>query len=285
MPPTLTHHRYKLALTLALLLSGLIFSRAWAQEPMVGEIRLWAGSTAPPGWAICDGSYFNPTDPDYIPLFDVIDYDYGFDSGLFRLPDFRGRVAVGISASDSEFDALGESGGAKTHILAVREMPEHSHPWRGRDGVDRSGITYGVTVGAGVGIVTNSGGTTVNQSPFIQPAGGGDPHNNLQPYQVVNYIIYTGVGLPTPTPSPTPTETATPTITPTPDGSATPTPTATATVSGTLYLPSVLSQTLSSGHVMTVPMQVSAGEAIISMVMLSVVGLVSLTVVYRVVKP
>jgi microcystin-dependent protein len=280
--------RYRLALTLALLLCGLIFSRARAQEPMVGEIRGWGGLTAPAGWAICDGAVIMLSEAEYGPLLEVIAYRFGgaVELEYFQLPDLRGRVPVGRTGTGDEFDGLGDTGGEKTHTLTEAEMPSHNHPWKARDGIDRTGITYGITVGSGIGIVTNSGGTVVNQSPFISPTGGDEPHNNLQPYQVINYIIYTGVGLPTPTPTPTATatQTATPTLTPTPDGSATPTPTATATVSGTMYLPSVYSQTLSSGNILTVPLEMTAGQAIISMVLLSGLAVLVLQFVFKVVK-
>jgi hypothetical protein len=85
-----------------------------------------------------------------------------------------GRVLVGLDSGQTEFDTLGETGGAKTHTLTIPEMPSHNHS------VDESNYTGGgnaIAVGASPSIYPANSGTNA--------AGGGLAHNNLQPYIVV----------------------------------------------------------------------------------------------------
>ncbi len=91
-----------------------------------GVINIFAGSTAPDGYLICDGSEVSRTE--YADLFAVIGTTYGEGDGstTFNLPDLQSRIPVGISA-EPEFDELGKTGGAKEHVLTVNEMPAHSH--------------------------------------------------------------------------------------------------------------------------------------------------------------
>jgi len=143
---------------------------------IVGEIRGYSGATAPTGWLLCNGAAIDRTT--YADLFAVTGILYGAGDGAttFNIPDLRGRVAVGKS-TDTEFDALGETGGEKTHLLTTDEMPAHTHTQTTSSfniNADNSGSR------AGNATTTNTGST-----------GGGAAHNNLQPYQVINYIIKT----------------------------------------------------------------------------------------------
>lgn len=92
-----------------------------------GMISQYAGATSPNGWLICDGSAVSRTT--YSSLFTAIGTTYGTGNGstTFNLPNLKGRVVVGVDAAQTEFDALGETGGAKTHTLTVAEMPSHTH--------------------------------------------------------------------------------------------------------------------------------------------------------------
>lgn len=144
----------------------------------VGAIEIFAGSTAPSGWLICDGSAVSRTT--YANLFDVIGTTYGNGDGstTFNIPDLKGKVIVGLDSSDTDFDTLGETGGEKTHTLTIDEMPAHKH------GIANSGsLTPGY-----VGMLRNEAVDSYSDS-FCESKGGDQPHNNLQPYLVMNYII------------------------------------------------------------------------------------------------
>lgn len=158
----------------------------------VGSIIAYSSDTIPNGWLLCDGSSFSTTS--YPELFEIIGTTYGYDDERNpKLPDLRGRVAVGkkaaTSSSDTDFNELGKTGGEKTHTLTVDEMPSHTHD---------VAIAVNNTVAGGARYYFNSAGTTSapitdtaawSNSLTAKATGGGQSHNNLQPYLVTNYII------------------------------------------------------------------------------------------------
>lgn len=92
-----------------------------------GSVTPFAGSGTPSGWLVCDGTAVSRAT--YATLFTAIGIAYGAGDGstTFNLPNLKGKVPVGLDAAQTEFDALGESGGSKTHTLTVAEMPSHTH--------------------------------------------------------------------------------------------------------------------------------------------------------------
>ena len=150
----------------------------------VGSIVLWPSNTAPAGWFICNGDAISRTK--YEDLFSVVGISYGpgDNSTTFNLPDFRGRTPVGVNdgtGSVSETFSLASSGGEVTHTLTINEMPSHSH---------------GISANAHISSQAHSSGEArwpwtdwqeANRATWN--AGGGQAHNNMQPYLVVNYII------------------------------------------------------------------------------------------------
>lgn len=159
-----------------------------------GFIQPFAGSVPPSGWMLCDGSELLRAQ--YPELFSVIGTTYGSSGPLyFNLPDFRGRTLVGIDGAQIEFNAIGKIGGAKTHILTIAEMPSHSHQWANA-GTNNPGsvpANYDDIVGANA--FSLGTGPTDPESVLnaIKPRGGGEAHNNLQPFSVVNYVISLGI--------------------------------------------------------------------------------------------
>ena len=147
-----------------------------------GAILQFAGLTAPEGYLLCQGQAVSRAG--YARLYAVIGVIYGAGDGstTFNIPDYRGRVPVGFSPGEIEFATLGQRGGAKRHTLTVDEIPSHDHE-------PRSGWGPGGGLGDGWSRVDgnnprNSWGRTVS-------AGGGQSHNNLQPYIAANFIIRT----------------------------------------------------------------------------------------------
>lgn len=92
-----------------------------------GSIVMFAMSTPPADWLVCDGSAVSRTT--YAALYAVIGDTYGAGNGTttFNLPNLKGRVPVGQNASDANFNVMGETGGASTHTLTSAEMPSHGH--------------------------------------------------------------------------------------------------------------------------------------------------------------
>ena len=92
---------------------------------VVGSILPFAGATAPEGYLFARGQ--SVAVADYQRLFDVIGYAYGGSGANFSLPNLQGRVPVGFNSSETDFNALGKTGGSTTHTLTVNEMPSHTH--------------------------------------------------------------------------------------------------------------------------------------------------------------
>jgi microcystin-dependent protein len=98
-----------------------------ALQTPTGLINPYAGLTAPTGWLICNGASVSRTT--YASLFSVISTTYGVGDGstTFTLPNLKGRMPVGLDSTQTEFDAMGETGGVKSVTLTEAQMPLHSH--------------------------------------------------------------------------------------------------------------------------------------------------------------
>ncbi len=172
------------------------------QTVPTGTVSAFAGSAAPTGYALCDGSAVNRTTQ--AALFGVIGTTYGVGDGstTFNLPDLRGRVVAGMGESllGATADTLGEDNGlianTKTHTLTEAEMPSHNH---------EAGNFKGVNTGNAISRHFGVGSTSVNvpyfsefgssqpstDSSLTSSVGGGSAHNNVQPTIILNYIIKT----------------------------------------------------------------------------------------------
>lgn len=139
----------------------------------IGSIVPYGNETAPANWLICDGSAISRTT--YADLFAVIGTNFGSGDGstTFNLPNMKGKVAVGLNSNDNDFNTIGKTGGEKTHTLTVDEMPSNIIDTTSTDNNSDGYIARGGYTADGT---YNIGGQS-------------QPHNNLQPYQVQNYII------------------------------------------------------------------------------------------------
>lgn len=149
----------------------------------LGTIYPFTSSTIPEGYLLCDGAAISRTE--YSDLFAIIGTIYGVGDGstTFNLPNIAGKTIVGKSA-ETEFDTLGEVGGAKTHTLDVTQIPSHQHRLiHYNDDYNNTGG------GTGFGFTYDGTNTPVNDNYLSAATGGGLAHNNLQPYITLNYII------------------------------------------------------------------------------------------------
>ena len=148
----------------------------------VASVIPYAGTTAPTGWLLADGAAVSRVT--YSDLFAVIGTTYGVGDGstTFNVPNLKGRIPVGQDAAQSEFNVIGETGGAKTHTLSATEMPSHTHSYQ--DSTTSNGF---VTNGTGSSETVQS--TRADFGRTTGSAGGNGAHNNLQPYIVMNHII------------------------------------------------------------------------------------------------
>lgn len=164
-------------------------SQALADLIPVGVIVPFAGKKAPSGWALCHGGGL-PKD-EYPELFDMVGYVYGGEGNEFGIPDMRTRVPVGYDVRNEPFNTIGNKGGAAEVTLTVAQMPSHNHSQyvthrhssgRTGPGVRRDHITD-------ISHDKVTGYPKFPQGVNTGNKGGGQPHNNLQPYIVLEYII------------------------------------------------------------------------------------------------
>ncbi len=152
--------------------------------PFLGEIRITAFNFAPKGWALCNGQLL-PINQNQA-LFSLLGTTYGGDGQTtFALPDLRGRVPFHFGNGHTQ----GERGGEEAHTLINPEMPGHTHNPAGS-----SATANATSPGGNVWATLSSGGyagnpnTTLNQAS-ITNSGGSQPHNNMSPYLVLNFVI------------------------------------------------------------------------------------------------
>jgi len=162
-------------------------------DPFVAEIRIFPFNFAPKGWAWCDGQLL-PLSQNTA-LFSLLGTTYGGDGkSNFALPDLQGRAPMhpgqgpGLSLHD-----LGETGGSETVTLLESEIPSHAHTLRGDRNVSETPDPTANVLGRGSSInayqnVVNT--NLVSMAPeALAPAGGDQPHNNLQPYLTFYFCI------------------------------------------------------------------------------------------------
>lgn len=179
--------------------SILLFSSIWvmqapaayAQEGYIGEIRMVAFNFAPRGWALCDGQLLSIAQN--TALFSLIGTIYGGDGRTtFALPDLRGRVPVhaGTGAGLTP-RSLGERGGVENVTLNIAQIPSHNHLAFANSGNATTGNPVNATwANVGLNSIYNTSTPNVNMAgATIGNMGGSQSHINMQPYEVVNFII------------------------------------------------------------------------------------------------
>ncbi len=158
-------------------------------SPFIGEIRMFAGNFAPVGWAFCNGALMDIAQNDA--LFNLIGTTYGGDGQTtFALPDLQSRVPVHVGPGF----ALGQSGGVESVTLTTSQIPAHSHvpqSFSNAQGGNQNAPTNGVWASSTTGSVYVSGTAPTNamSTDAIDPSGGSQPHDNMVPFLVVNFIL------------------------------------------------------------------------------------------------
>ena len=155
-------------------------------EPYIGEIRMFAGNFAPAGWAFCDGSLQAISENEA--LFALIGTTYGGDGQTtFALPDLRGRLPVHQGGGFT----LAQAGGVETVTLTSAQVPAHSHPFLASTdpGAQRDPTGNVLATIVGGSAYVQMAPTTPLAPQSISSTGGSQPHENMQPYLCVSFII------------------------------------------------------------------------------------------------
>lgn len=155
-------------------------------EPYLSEIRLMSFTFAPSGWAECNGQllYINQNQA----LFSLLGTTYGGDGRVtFALPDLRGRVPIHEGLGWS----MGQVAGSPSVTLTQAQMPVHTHPAQGSTNASGTGPDPAGALLAPVNGAYNSAGgpQTPLEATSVTNVGGGQPHENMQPYLTLAYCI------------------------------------------------------------------------------------------------
>lgn|SRR5262245_4999637 len=164
-------------------------------DPYVAEIRIVGFNFAPTGWALCDGQLMSISQN--TALFSLLGTTYGGDGKTtFGLPNLQGRVPMhqGQGAGLTSRD-LGEMGGEPAATLLESELPAHAHSVSANVGGGNQASPVGGVWSSLPGrtppnLFASSSNTTMSPQAFAK-AGGSQPHNNMSPYVVLNFIIAT----------------------------------------------------------------------------------------------
>ncbi|HEX9932663.1 MAG TPA: tail fiber protein [Allosphingosinicella sp.] len=154
--------------------------------PYIGEIRLWPHWRPPAGWAYCDGQAMPISENEG--LFYVLGTRYGGDGQeTFNLPDLRGRVPI----HQGNGYVLASTGGAESVTLTVAQIPAHTHPMLGAGIVGNSPNPTGnmVAESSAMSLYQSASPTIPLAASMVAPVGGSQPHDNMQPYVGIHYII------------------------------------------------------------------------------------------------
>ncbi|MHA4739928.1 phage tail protein [Dyadobacter sp. MSC1_007] len=159
-------------------------------QPFIGEIRMFAGSFAPAGWAFCDGQLLPISENDT--LFTLIGTTYGGDGQeTFQLPDLRGRLPLhqGTANSGTTYQ-IGEMSGTETITLTTQQIPSHNHNVLASNDIANAASPNNSVVG--VSSATFAFLAEAPSEPMksaLSPVGGSQPHDNLQPFLCISFII------------------------------------------------------------------------------------------------
>lgn len=161
-------------------------------DPFIGEIRMFGGNFAPLGWAFCNGQLLSIPDNDA--LFALIGTTYGGDGvSNFALPDLRGRVPIHMGAGPGLSPrVLGASAGTETETLITNQLPVHDHVFVGTSSAASANGPQNALVASPGSIDLYRPATVPNQAlapNAIGLTGGSQPHDNIQPYQCISFII------------------------------------------------------------------------------------------------
>lgn len=161
-------------------------------EAYIGEIRMFAGTYAPMGWAMCDGQLLPIAQNDV--LYSLLGTIYGGDGQTtFALPDLRGRLPLGVGTNPQTNSTYtrAQAGGTETVPLIAAQLPVHTHAATCQTNPGTSPTpanNYWATASAGVQYKAATAKAAMGAS-VTYPAGEGRPHDNMMPFLPLNFII------------------------------------------------------------------------------------------------
>lgn len=159
-------------------------------EPFLAEVRIVGFNFAPRGWAFCDGQIL-PINQNQS-LYSLLGTTYGGDGRTsFALPDLRGRAPIHVGRSNGgDLHQLGQKSGEETHTLAANEMPNHDHIAQAASADGTTPVPTGAVLAQTPSRIYNDPVNLVElRSGTVTNTGGGQAHDNMQPYLALNFCI------------------------------------------------------------------------------------------------
>jgi microcystin-dependent protein len=160
-------------------------------EPFLSEIRMFSFGFPPKGWALCNGQTL-PINQNAA-LFSLIGTFYGGNgTSTFQLPNLQGCVPLhlGTNPGNGNNYVIGQQAGESNVTLTPNQLPAHIHNVNANTGADANVPSASVVPGGGgVSAYGTAPGSATMNNGIVGPAGGSQPHPNVQPYQVVNFCI------------------------------------------------------------------------------------------------
>jgi microcystin-dependent protein len=154
-------------------------------EPFIGQVFMFAGNFSPKGYAFCNGQLL-PISQNQA-LFSLLGTTYGGNGQTtFALPDLRGRIPVHAGNGFVQ----GQTSGETTHTLTTNEMPAHTHLPSGASATGTQRSPQNTVWAASTSPTFSDSAPNTTMAPqALAQTGGNQPHDNMPPYQVVNFII------------------------------------------------------------------------------------------------
>ena len=154
-------------------------------QPYVGEIRMFAGNFAPAGWALCQGQLVPISENET--LFNLVGTTYGGDGiNTFALPNLQSRVPIHVGPGF----ILGQAAGSETVTLTTQQIPSHGHvPQANTTAANPSPQSNVWAAQTGTAQFTSEAPSLTMATQAIGSAGGSQPHDNMLPFLVINFII------------------------------------------------------------------------------------------------
>jgi microcystin-dependent protein len=153
-------------------------------EPFLAEVRIVGFNFAPRGWAFCDGQIL-PINQNQS-LYSLLGTTYGGDGRTsFALPDLRGRTPIHVGNGHSQ----GQKSGEEFHPLSAAEMPQHTHTAKASSSSGNTPIPQGNVLASANNLYSDPASLTDLRAGTVANAGGGQAHDNMQPFLALNFVI------------------------------------------------------------------------------------------------
>jgi microcystin-dependent protein len=154
-------------------------------EPFLSEIKIVSFNFAPKGWALCNGQFL-PINQNQA-LFALLGTTYGGNGQTtFALPNLRGQVPIHMGNGHT----LGEKGGTTSVTINIQQLPTHLHSLNGSSTTGTVNVNTGNQFGVSQTPVYSPPQNLITINPqTVTNIGGSQPHNNMMPYLVLNFII------------------------------------------------------------------------------------------------